>query len=260
MTSILIATPCYGGQVCAAFMKSVISLMADGIAKGISIQWMDGSDSLITRARDNLVRRYLDTSYDYLLFVDADIAFKPEQVWRLLDRDVDVAVAAYPFKQIYPIDVRGIDPTRFGNEDIYALQHRFVLNPLKDESIDDKGFIKVYDAATGFMLIKRDVFVKMKEAYPELWYWNDQTGEESENDYLFFSEMIEKMENGKLRRLSEDYAFCRRWQNIGGEIHLDTNSKLTHIGPHWFEGDLKATMKVRTYVAERNRLLESPDL
>ena len=31
--------------------------------------------------------------------------------------------------------------------------------------------------------------------------------------------------------MSEDYSFCRRWRNMGGEIWVDLKSKLTHEGP-----------------------------
>ena len=37
--------------------------------------------------------------------------------------------------------------------------------------------------------------------------------------------------------VSEDYAFCRRWRNLGGEIWLDLDSRLTHTGPQNFAGD-----------------------
>lgn len=38
--------------------------------------------------------------------------------------------------------------------------------------------------------------------------------------------------------LGDDLAFCRRWTKIGGEIWLDLESRLTHVGPVAFKGDL----------------------
>ena len=29
--------------------------------------------------------------------------------------------------------------------------------------------------------------------------------------------------------LSEDYAFCRRWRDIGGKVFVDVDCKLTHL-------------------------------
>jgi hypothetical protein len=40
------------------------------------------------------------------------------------------------------------------------------------------------------------------------------------------------------RYLSEDYAFCRRWQKLGGEIWLDPLVKLDHIGHYTFNGNI----------------------
>ena len=36
--------------------------------------------------------------------------------------------------------------------------------------------------------------------------------------------------------LSEDYAFCRRWRDLGGEVWLDTQGVLVHVGPSDFQG------------------------
>jgi hypothetical protein len=38
--------------------------------------------------------------------------------------------------------------------------------------------------------------------------------------------------------LSEDFAFCKRWTDIGGEIWADLDSRLDHVGPAVFHGDI----------------------
>ena len=48
-------------------------------------------------------------------------------------------------------------------------------------------------------------------------------------------------ESGKY--LSEGFAFCRRWSDIGGEIWIDLQSQLTHFGPMPFKGDLLAQLE-----------------
>ena len=40
--------------------------------------------------------------------------------------------------------------------------------------------------------------------------------------------------------LSEDFAFCKRWTDMGGEIWADLKSKLNHVGPMTFRGDLSS--------------------
>jgi hypothetical protein len=99
------------------------------------------------------------------------------------------------------------------------------------------GFVEVLDAATGFMCIKKEVFYKMMKAYPNLKYTSDQIINTerftSKNTYAFFDCIIDEKSN---RYLSEDYAFCRMWQKIGGKIYADLLSPLTHWGNYAFKG------------------------
>ena len=124
-------------------------------------------------------------------------------------------------------------------KDYRNLCHPYVLNfSNKGEINVEKGFAEVLDAATGFMLIKRECLLKMKEEYPDLRYKTDQIINnkefESENTYLFFDTMKDDDE----RYLSEDYAFSRRWQKIGGKIYADIGSKITHFGSYRYTGEL----------------------
>ena len=38
--------------------------------------------------------------------------------------------------------------------------------------------------------------------------------------------------------LSEDFSFCKRWTDLGGEIWADLTSRLDHVGPTTFHGDV----------------------
>jgi hypothetical protein len=51
--------------------------------------------------------------------------------------------------------------------------------------------------------------------------------------------------------LSEDYAFCRRWQRIGGKIWLDTTINLNHIGRHAYKGDVSYLQKLIASESEK---------
>ena len=124
-------------------------------------------------------------------------------------------------------------------KDYKNLSYPYVLNFADKDNINvEQGFAEVLDAATGFMLIQRSCLEKMKEKYQDLHYITDQiiNGKEydSKNTYLFFDTM--KDEDG--RYLSEDYAFSRRWQKIGGKIWADLGSSLTHFGGYRFAGQL----------------------
>jgi hypothetical protein len=170
------------------------------------------------------------------LFIDADIGFSPDNLKRYFEYDKDVICAPYPMKLI---SWKLLPQLIKDGKDYQNLCHPYVLNfANKGKIVVDKGFAEVLDAATGFMLIKRECLIKMKEAYQDLKYVSDQilNGKEfnSENTYLFFDTM--KDEDG--RYLSEDYAFSRRWQKIGGKIYADIGSNLSHIGQYRFSGKL----------------------
>jgi hypothetical protein len=77
----------------------------------------------------------------------------------------------------------------------------------------------------------------MLKAYPELKYNNDVTINNQHLDdhfYALFDTMIDPVDR---RYLSEDYTFCRRWQEIGGDIWLDPSISLNHYGHFCFQGN-----------------------
>ena len=79
--------------------------------------------------------------------------------------------------------------------------------------------------------------------YPEK-YVNDVAGYDNEytkgNFYGFFDTMIHPISK---RYLSEDYAFCQKWIDIGGDMWLDLTCNLTHIGSFDFKGSVYTSIK-----------------
>jgi len=103
--------------------------------------------------------------------------------------------------------------------------------------------IRLHDGATGFMMIKREAIDKMIKAYPELKYNNDLNTPPELNDYFycFFDTMLDPKDK---RYLSEDYTFCRRWQQIGGECWLDPTISLNHFGSFCFVGNPQQIIQI----------------
>src|SRR3981189_3745793 len=100
---LMVATPCFGGRVSSIYAGSVFHLQRAARSRpnmDLTVLMRDG-DALITRARANLVPLFLDNpSATHLLFVDADIGFTPDQVFRLIESEVDVVAGAYPIKRV----------------------------------------------------------------------------------------------------------------------------------------------------------------
>ena len=175
---------------------------------------------------------HLESTASHLFFIDADIEFDVDSILRALAYDKDIMAAAYP-KKALPIQ--------------YAINFKF-LDPATKQIRIENGAVEVLDASTGFFCIKKGVFDKMRESYPELHYRNDSNIDEKFHKYCYsFFDTIQDPDDN--RYLSEDYTFCRRWQKLGGEIWLDPNTKLNHVGTYTFEGDVSKVMTMGNVVA-----------
>ena len=159
MVKIFIGTPCYGGLITTEYFKSCMQLVALAATNKIELQFGTiGNESLITRARNTLVQLFMDGDYTHLLFIDADLAFNPDSVMRMLDYDKDVVTGIYPRKTIDWIKVkkRLKDKPNISEDELLAASLQYNLN-VKDPNniLLEKGFIEVLDGPTGFMMIKR---------------------------------------------------------------------------------------------------------
>ncbi|MDV6331162.1 hypothetical protein [Asticcacaulis sp. 201] len=236
--SVFIATPCFGGLVTQGFMQSVLALMQYVGPHNIQLTLaLLGNDALITRSRNSLVSSFLNaTECSHLLFIDADITFEPEQLIRMLKANKDVVGGIYPLKTLDWERVARAETTEAPEEQ--ALH--YVGNPA-DNAKWDGDFATADYAGTGFLLIRREVIVSMIAAYPTLRYSHihayPRVKSTPDSQYALFECMIDP-ESGLY--LSEDFAFCQRWRDIGGEIWLDTVGKLTHVGSHNFVGNPSA--------------------
>ena len=216
MYKIFIGTPCYGGMITADYFKSCMQLVALAASKKIELQFATiGNESLITRARNTIVQLFMDHDYTHLMFIDADLAFNPESVIRMIEFDKDVVTGVYPRKTIDWIKVkkRLKENPNISEDELLAASLQYNLNVKNPDRIEvQKGFIEVMDGATGFMLIKRNVFERMAAVYPDLKFKPDQHINQSHDkefdyhktsdwNYTFFDTMIEPQTK---RYLSED--------------------------------------------------------
>ena len=98
--SIMFATPAYGGMVTLPYFNSCLQLHEELTRAGLDHTWLTtANESLIVRARNTMVSTFLESDYDSLMFLDADMGFDPEEVAKLWNLNVPVAVGAYPMKR-----------------------------------------------------------------------------------------------------------------------------------------------------------------
>lgn len=222
--SILICTPCYNGQTIVPYTDSCYFLKKELDAAGIPHDFLRlRNESLITRARDVCSASFLnDTDFSCLLFIDADIEFEPDAVarlWNLCWSGADVAVGPYRHKK----------PD--------AGHTAWVGGKLRQISDFQEPFEVDY-AGTGFMMIRRETFERLREAHPD---WEYEEGmplegqKESEihtgNCWAFFQDPVEDSPFGRFK-LSEDYFFVKRVKELGMKVIMDPGIKLKHWG--WY--------------------------
>lgn len=214
--SIMIALPCHGGIVSEKTTMSLFNLgkllVRNNIPHGLLTQ---ANSSLITQGRSKCANFFLNnTEHEYLFFLDSDIGFNPEDVLKLLSHQVDIVSGPYPMKTI-PI--------------------RYCIDILQPEQ--RKGdLVKIGGNGMGFVLIHRNVFLKMSQNFPDLKYIPQikdsnvpPTEAELNNSYHYF---MEHKENNAF--MSEDKSFFHRARMLGYDVWLDTSIKLQHIGSHIF--------------------------
>lgn len=237
--SIMIATPMYGGMCTGTYVQGLLFTMSKMREVGVNVSWCQiTNESLITRARNELVRIFLDSPHDYLMFIDADIGFDGEAILQLMAADKDVACGIYPKKEVNWESVKraALD----GKTDLHDHAGAFVFNMIgsSDAETDESGCFEVRHGGTGFMLIKRGVFEHLKPHVPTYRVSSFQDPETGE--YLkpltheFFATSIDA--SGAL--LSEDYHFCELVRAHGGNIWANPFIRLTHTGTYVFEGDI----------------------
>ena len=240
--TLFVSTPCYGGVCLQAYAESMLRLQRTCAANGIQMMLdTTENESLVHRARNLAVARFMQkTAASHFLFIDADVHFDPESVVRLIKSGHEVSCAAYPKKCVMWDQVENYIKSGETGRDLARVSASLVLNFKYQQTQIIDGFAEVLDGPTGFLLIKRDVFTKMIARYTELNCVNDHQNKDLDEYCAVFDCMIDPESR---RYLSEDYAFCRRWQQMGGQIFADCMTVLGHVGNIRFQGKLEDRLK-----------------
>jgi len=248
---IFIATPCYGGQLGEPYFRSMMRLAI--LCNKYNIQYTVSTlanESLVTRGRNTLTSFFMENqSATHLFFIDADIEFNPEDILRMVAYDKPIVVGAYPKKALNwtsiisaaRADETETEETIEGHSSNYVVNFDFLEdengNKTPQVQIED-NLVKLKDAGTGFMCIKKEVIQQMFDKHPEYKYVNDINVDQKFEPFMYalFDTMIDP---DSRRYLSEDYMFCRTWQNMGGTVYLDPRTALNHVGHYTFRGNIR---------------------
>ncbi len=165
-------------------------------------------DALIGRARSIAATRFMEKfDSEYLIMLDSDIVFEPEQLDRLYQ----------DMKNGHQL-VGGIYTVRGGQ---FLAHHGVDGHLLVDGTIREVQYL-----STGFMGITKTLLQKIvDELHLPLCHPDTPTF----RCYPFFENTAVEY-NGKWIYESEDWDFCRKVRKVGGIPECDTSIMLGHIG------------------------------
>jgi hypothetical protein len=241
---IFVATPMYGGMCTGFYTQSIISLLKVCRSADIdaSFSFMF-NESLITRARNALTKKFLESPATHLMFIDADIKFEPEQIIPMIQMDKDIICGIYPKKEINWGTVRSAIEAGVPNDKLATHTGSFVVNLVNYEgevTVPINQPVEIWNGGTGFMLIKRSVFEQLEDKVPayinDVYDQNRQLVQEPIKE--FFTTSIEP---GTSRLLSEDYHFCKLARDNGIKVWAAPWVQLGHLGSYLFDGKLLQT-------------------
>lgn len=238
---LFISTPCYDAMMTMQYTMSLLNLVQELNKNKIEfvIDFI-GNESLIPRARNTSLGRFIKSNFTHLLFIDSDIEFQADAVIDFIKFDKDVVCGVYAKKSynwnrlIYSMQT---EPN--SNENLCSRGLDFNYNIDGKKIIKNGKFIKAKHASTGFMLIKKEIIDTLCDVHKELLIKPDNLSNNNDEICGLFCCMIKNK-----TYLSEDYSFCERVSDIGGEIWINIYHNLNHIGKHVFQSDIRNRQKL----------------
>lgn len=183
-----------------ALLEADYTVIVDIVANG----------SILTKVRNGIVKRFIDSPADVLVFIDSDMVYQPETVIKLINAPFDVSVANYRGK---------------------STNVRYMAEPIREDgecvgtSYIGDTWLQTKRAGTGLMAIKRRTIEHL--VCEELSYID-----QGEVYFALFDFcLLDRQYHG------EDYTFCRRVDEAGGQIFMLADAEVGHIGDTVYIGN-----------------------
>jgi len=233
---VYIATPCYDSMRVETTVSLIDTFSALG-RSGIECKFKSVKTSLVTHGRNLLTCGFLDSGFDYMLFVDADVEFQPEAVARMLVPKKDIICTPYRVKE-------------------EKVKYAVKFKDSNDIRIEPFDLVEIDEGPAGLMMIKRVVFERLMDKHPELKInfdvatrkkMNKEIGamEDAIDRYMYnFWDTTFRLDTGEWK--GEDLAFCNRATEAGFKIYANLDSGTTHHGSWGFKGKFGDSLVKKT--------------
>jgi glycosyltransferase involved in cell wall biosynthesis len=220
---VLISTPCAYGLATVGYVQSLVPTIVRLGQDGYDIHLkMQGTESLINRARNTDATYALKNGFDKILFIDADMVFTYENVIRLLTSKREIVGGTYPLKT-FPLTLNFNPLPEHG--DLFGTD-RQQDNYLAwvEKYADDNGEAEVMHLPTGFLLVDTKVLAKLTYSVP----WYQSFNPDVKTTDVFYDFFPTTVVENQLR--SEDWGFCEVARAAGFPLYLQTRAVNAHVG------------------------------
>lgn len=244
-TRILIGTPTAEGDLCPEFCETIV-LLKDHFADNrpsvtFDLRFHETFDLRLVR---NVYASEVlnDPSISHLLFFDSDMGFFPTLIEKMLAADKPVVGVVSPKRSL---DVKAVAAMARRFDDIRICEiagNEYIPDssaiPIGYDETGQPAYVKhegslipVKRCGTGILLIRRDVFERMRTELPDDY---DPIAPPAARAYGVtggYLRCFDAVSATNGTTLGEDYAFSERWvRMLGGEIHLVYDEVIFHVG------------------------------
>ena len=173
--------------------------------------------------RNVLAALFLQSGFDYQLFVDADVEFEPEVIGRMIISEKDFICCPYRKK----------------TQD-QSVKYSVNFEDHQNINIDNKGVTVIKRGPAGLTLIHRKVYEQLMAKHPNLHIKNHSAISKDAAKYLYnFWET--EFKDGIW--IGEDVKFCDLAREAGFKFHAIVDGETIHHGTYGYKGKLVDTFQ-----------------
>ena len=252
---IFVATPVHS-EVSVHYFKACLEFQKECFVRKIPCMFQVMKSSLVTQGRNLCVSGFLESDCTHMLFIDSDIAFHWRMVERMLNYDKEVVLVPYPVKTF---DAKKVRKEIEGGNPLPAdmLGNQYTLSVPDPRNVKiENGFIELDRGPTGCMLIRRDVFDKLKKEYPEFEIKQKTLIDGNLVDRNHFYNYFDTYWNSKDKTYTgEDFYFCKLCKHAGIKMYGLIDEYIEHYGEFAYRGRILDDLKV-----DKNTKKITPDI
>lgn len=215
---IYISVPCGGNTIDLDVLHALQATeTAIRDAGGLTTMALTPGNACLSITRNLIVDAFLKTSCTHILMVDSDVIIQPQWVLDLIRLDESIVGGFYIRK------IPGVWSPTF-----HAFGGKIEAEKFKQLQ-QERRLMEVDGLATGFMLVKKDVFIEMKNCGRDQYAYRQPDGA-AINLYNWFPTQLWANEPGLPDLATEDIGFCRAARQFGFKSQLATWMQAGHKG------------------------------